>query len=230
MNERGATMSTTAQNVAGQCPVMHGAITTGDTSVTEWWPNTLNLDILHQHDSKTNPMGEDFDYREAVKSLDVEALKKDLHALMTDSQEWWPADWGHYGGLMIRMAWHAAGTYRTADGRGGGGTGNQRFAPLNSWPDNGNLDKARRLLWPIKQKYGNQLSWTDLIILAGNIAYESMGLKTFGFGFGRADIWHPEKDIYWGSEKEWLAPTDNPHSRYSGERDLENPLAAVRWA
>ena len=227
MNERGATMSTTAQNVAGQCPVMHGAITTGDTSVTEWWPNTLNLDILHQHDSKTNPMGEDFDYREAVKSLDVEALKKDLHALMTDSQEWWPADWGHYGGLMIRMAWHAAGTYRTADGRGGGGTGNQRFAPLNSWPDNGNLDKARRLLWPIKQKYGNKLSWADLIILAGNIAYESMGLKTFGFGFGRADIWHPEKDIYWGSEKEWLAPTDNPHSRYSGERDLENPLAAV---
>ena len=220
-------MSTTAENVTGQCPVMHGAITTGDTSVTEWWPNTLNLDILHQHDSKANPMGENFDYREAVKSLDVEALKKDLHALMTDSQEWWPADWGHYGGLMIRMAWHAAGTYRTADGRGGAGTGNQRFAPLNSWPDNGNLDKARRLLWPIKKKYGNKLSWADLIILAGNVAYESMGFKTFGFGFGRADIWHPEKDIYWGSEKEFLATSDNPHSRYSGERDLENPLAAV---
>ena len=220
-------MSKTAQNTAGQCPVMHGAITTGNKSVTEWWPNTLNLDILHQRDTKTNPMDEDFDYREAVKSLDVEALKKDLHAFMTDSQEWWPADWGHYGGLMIRMAWHAAGTYRTADGRGGGGTGNQRFAPLNSWPDNGNLDKARRLLWPIKQKYGNQLSWADLILLAGSIAYESMGLKTFGFGFGRADIWHPEKDIYWGSEKEWLAQTDNPNSRYSGERELENPLAAV---
>jgi catalase-peroxidase len=220
-------MSATAAKVTGQCPVMHGAMTTGDMSVTEWWPNTLNLDILHQYDTKTDPMGQDFDYREAVKSLDVEALKKDLHALMTDSQEWWPADWGHYGGLMIRMAWHAAGTYRTADGRGGGGTGNQRFAPLNSWPDNGNLDKARRLLWPIKKKYGNKLSWADLIILAGNIAYESMGLKTFGFGFGRADIWHPEKDIYWGSEKEWLAPSDNPNSRYSGERELENPLAAV---
>jgi catalase-peroxidase len=206
---------------------MRGAITTADTTVTEWWPNTLNLDILHQHDTKTNPMGEDFDYRDAVRSLDVAALKKDLHALMTDSQEWWPADWGHYGGLMIRMAWHAAGTYRTADGRGGAGTGNQRFAPLNSWPDNTNLDKARRLLWPIKKKYGNKLSWADLIVLAGNIAYESMGLKTFGFGFGREDIWHPEKDIYWGAEKEWLAPTANPHSRYSGERELENPLAAV---
>ncbi len=220
-------MSSTGDKVTGQCPVMHGAITTADTSVTEWWPKTLNLDILHQHDTRTDPMGADFDYREAVKSLDVDALKKDLHALMTDSQEWWPADWGHYGGLMIRMAWHAAGTYRTADGRGGGGTGNQRFAPLNSWPDNANLDKARRLLWPIKKKYGNKLSWADLILLAGSIAYESMGLKIFGFGFGRADIWHPEKDIYWGSEKEWLAPTDNPNSRYSGERDLDNPLAAV---
>jgi len=193
----------------------------------EWWPNALNLDILHQHDSKTDPMGASYNYREEVKKLDVAALKQDLHALMTDSQDWWPADWGHYGGLMIRMSWHAAGTYRIADGRGGAGTGNQRFAPLNSWPDNANLDKARRLLWPIKKKYGNKLSWADLIAYAGTIAYESMGLKTFGFAFGREDIWHPEKDIYWGSEKEWLAPTDNPHSRYSGERDLENPLAAV---
>ncbi len=210
-----------------KCPVMRGAVTTEETSVTEWWPKNLNLDILHQHDTKTDPMGEGFDYREAVRSLDVEALKKDLHALMNDSQDWWPADWGHYGGLMIRMAWHAAGTYRIADGRGGAGTGNQRFAPINSWPDNANLDKARRLLWPIKKKYGNQVSWADLIILAGTIAYESMGLKTFGFGFGREDIWHPEKDTYWGSEKEWLATSDNPDSRYSGERDLENPLAAV---
>ena len=210
-----------------KCPVMHGAITVSDASVTEWWPKTLNLDILHQHDTKTNPMGEGFDYREALKSLDVKALKQDLHALMNDSQDWWPADWGHYGGLMIRMAWHAAGSYRIADGRGGAGTGNQRFAPLNSWPDNANLDKARRLLWPIKQKYGNKISWADLIILAGTIAYESMGLKTYGFAFGREDIWHPEKDIYWGSEKEWLAPSDNPNSRYSGERELENPLAAV---
>jgi catalase-peroxidase len=206
---------------------MHGAITTENTSVTEWWPKTLNLDILHQHDSKTDPMGEDFDYRKTVQSLDVDALKKDLHALMTDSQDWWPADWGHYGGLMIRMAWHAAGTYRIADGRGGAGTGNQRFAPINSWPDNGNLDKARRLLWPIKKKYGNKISWADLIILAGNVAYESMGLKTYGFAFGREDIWHPEKDTYWGSEKEWLAPSGSEGSRYSGERDLENPLAAV---
>jgi catalase-peroxidase len=214
-------------NSGGKCPVMHGAVTSSSMVKTQWWPKALNLDILHQHDSKTNPLGADFNYREAVKTLDVKALKKDLTALMTDSQDWWPADWGHYGGLMIRMAWHAAGTYRVADGRGGAGTGNQRFAPLNSWPDNANLDKARRLLWPIKQKYGNQLSWADLIILAGNVAYESMGLKTFGFGFGRADIWHPEKDIYWGSEQEWLAPSDNPNSRYSGERDLENPLAAV---
>ncbi len=210
-----------------KCPVMHGGNTAAGKSVMEWWPKALNLDILHQHDSKTNPLGKDFDYREALKKLDVDALKKDLHALMTDSQEWWPADWGHYGGLMIRMAWHAAGSYRVADGRGGGGTGNQRFAPLNSWPDNANLDKARRLLWPIKKKYGNKVSWADLIILAGNIAYESMGFKTFGFGFGREDIWHPEKDTYWGSEKEWLAPSGSEGSRYSGERDLENPLAAV---
>jgi catalase-peroxidase len=206
---------------------MHGANTATHQSVMDWWPNALHLDILHQHDRKTDPLGADFDYREAVKTLDVAALKRDLHALMTDSQPWWPADWGHYGGLMIRMAWHAAGSYRVADGRGGAGTGNQRFAPLNSWPDNANLDKARRLLWPIKKKYGNRLSWADLIVLAGTIAYESMGLKTFGFGFGRPDIWHPEKDVYWGSEKEWLAPTANPHSRYSGDRELANPLAAV---
>ncbi|EHK9074405.1 catalase/peroxidase HPI [Vibrio parahaemolyticus] len=219
----------TQQNAhsAGKCPVMHGSMTTNDRTEKNWWPKSLNLDILHQHDAKTNPMPSDFDYQEEVKKLDFAALKQDLIALMTDSQEWWPADWGHYGGLMIRMSWHAAGTYRIADGRGGAGTGNLRFAPLNSWPDNANLDKARRILWPIKKKYGNQLSWADLIAYAGTMAYESTGLKTFGFGFGREDIWHPEKDIYWGSEKEWLAPTNNPNSRYSGERDLENPLAAV---
>jgi len=210
-----------------KCPVMHGGATESSMSNIEWWPKALNLDILHQHDSMTNPMAAGFNYQEEVKKLDVAALKKDLHALMTDSQAWWPADWGHYGGLMIRMSWHAAGTYRTADGRGGAGTGNQRFAPINSWPDNVNLDKARRLLWPIKKKYGNKLSWADLIACAGTIAYESMGLKTFGFGFGREDIWHPEKDTYWGSEKEWLAPSGSEGSRYSGERDLDNPLAAV---
>ena len=214
-------------NTVGKCPVMHGGATSTGVSNMDWWPKALSLDILHQQDSKTNPLGADFNYREAVKTLDVEALKADLKALMTDSQDWWPADWGHYGGLMIRMAWHSAGTYRIADGRGGAGTGNQRFAPLNSWPDNANLDKARRLLWPIKKKYGNKISWADLIILAGTMAYESMGFKTFGFGFGREDIWHPEKDTYWGSEKEWLAPSGSEGSRYSGERDLDNPLAAV---
>ncbi len=212
----------------GKCPVMHGGNTAMETSVVGWWPNALNLDILHQHDTKTDPMDKGFDYREEVKKLDVDALKKDLHALLTDSQEWWPADWGHYGGLMIRMAWHAAGSYRLADGRGGGGTGNQRFAPLNSWPDNTSLDKARRLLWPIKKKYGNKISWADLFILAGNIAYESMGLKTFGFGFGREDIWHPEIDVYWGAEKEWLAPSDERYDDVANPSTMENPLAAVQ--
>ncbi|WP_417290156.1 catalase/peroxidase HPI [Corallibacter sp.] len=216
------------QSTGGKCPFMHGGNTATDKTVTEWWPNALNLNILHQHDTKTNPMGEGFSYQEALKKLDVSSLKKDLHNLMTDSQDWWPADWGHYGGLMIRMAWHAAGTYRVSDGRGGGGTGNQRFAPLNSWPDNVSLDKARRLLWPIKKKYGNKVSWADLIILAGTIAYESMGLKTFGFAFGREDIWHPEQDIYWGAEKEWLAPSDERYDDVNSPDTMENPLAAVQ--
>ncbi|QPC45924.1 catalase/peroxidase HPI [Mangrovibacillus cuniculi] len=211
---------------AGKCPFSHGSATTVKASTTptkNWWPNQLNLSILHQHDQKSNPMDPDFNYREAFKELDYDALKADLHKLMTDSQDWWPADYGHYGGFFIRMAWHAAGTYRTGDGRGGGGTGAQRFSPLNSWADNGNLDKARRLLWPIKQKYGNKISWADLLLLTGNVAIESMGGKTFGFGGGRPDIWHPEEDIYWGSETEMLG--DN---RYSGDRELENPLAAVQ--
>ena len=211
----------------GMCPVAHGANTESGNTPMAWWPKSLNLDILHQQDTKTNPMGPSFNYRDELKKLDVAALKKDMKELMTTSQDWWPADWGHYGGLMIRMAWHSAGTYRISDGRGGAGTGNQRFAPINSWPDNENLDKARRLLWPLKKKYGNKISWADLMILAGTIAYESMGLKTFGFSFGREDIWHPEKDIYWGSEKEWLQKSGGEGSRYSGERDLANPLAAV---
>ena len=212
-----------------KCPVMHGSATTPAAPTNAgWWPNQLNLRILHQNSSLSNPMGPVFDYAEAFEKLDYQALKQDLQALMTDSQDWWPADWGHYGGFFIRMAWHAAGTYRVGDGRGGAGTGQQRFAPLNSWPDNGNLDKARRLLWPIKQKYGNQISWADLFVLTGNVALESMGFKTFGFGGGRADVWEPEDDVYWGPETEWLATSDKPNSRYSGDRDLENPLGAVQ--
>jgi catalase-peroxidase len=210
-------------HAAGGARTQHGA-----QSNAQWWPNQLNLSILHQHQAVSNPMDADFDYRKEFQKLDYAALKKDLADLMTQSQDWWPADWGHYGGLFIRLAWHASGTYRIADGRGGAGTGNQRFAPLNSWPDNGNLDKGRRLLWPIKQKYGNQISWADLFILSGNVAMETMGFKTFGFGGGRADIWAPEEDAYWGAEKEWLATSDKPNSRYSGNRELENPLAAVQ--
>lgn len=213
---------------AGKCPVMHGGNTASGKSVTEWWPNALNLDILHQHDTKTNPLGTSFNYREALKTLDVEALKADLRALMTDSQEWWPADWGSYVGMMARVTWHAAGSYRVTDGRGGANTGNQRFAPLNSWPDNVNTDKGRRLLWPIKKKYGNKISWADLIALAGTIAYDVAGLKTFGFAFGREDIWAPEKDTYWGDEKEWLAPSDGRYGDVTKPATLENPLAAVQ--
>ena len=212
---------------SGKCPVMHGGSTTQETSVTKWWPKSLNLDMLHQHDKKTDPLGSNFSYKEELRNLDFSALEKDMHSLMTTPQDWWPADWGHYGGLMIRMAWHAAGTYRISDGRGGAGTGNLRFAPLNSWPDNTNLDKARRLLWPIKRKYGNSISWADLFILAGNIAYESMGLKMFGFSYGREDIWHPEKDIYWGSEKEFLAPSEERYADLKDTSTMENPLAAT---
>ncbi|MAD45098.1 MAG: catalase/peroxidase HPI [Oceanospirillaceae bacterium] len=215
-------------NNAGKCPVMHGGNTASGNDNMAWWPNALNLDILHQHDTKTDPLGDDFDYHEALKSLDVEALKQDLRDLISSSQDWWPSDWGSYVGMFARVAWHAAGSYRLADGRGGGGTGNQRFAPLNSWPDNVNTDKGRRLLWPIKKKYGNKISWADLIILSGTIAYEVAGLKTFGFAFGRKDIWHPEKDTYWGAEKEWLAPSDGRYGDVSKPDTMENPLAAVQ--
>jgi len=212
-----------------KCPFNHSAATAGGgTQNQDWWPNRLKIELLSQHSEKTDPMGGDFDYASEFKSLDYDALKKDLAALMTDSQDWWPADFGHYGGLFVRMAWHSAGTYRTGDGRGGAGRGQQRFAPLNSWPDNGNLDKARRLLWPIKQKYGRKISWADLMILAGNVALETMGFKTFGFGGGREDVWEPDQDVYWGRENEWLATSDKPNARYSGDRDLENPLAAVQ--
>ena len=214
--------------MSDKCPVPHGANTSANQTPTSWWPNALNLDILHQFDSKTNPMGAGFDYRKEVQSLDYDALKRDLIEVLTTSQSWWPADWGHYGPLMIRMAWHSAGTYRIADGRGGAGNGTQRFAPLNSWPDNTNLDKARRLLWPVKKKYGTKLSWADLFILAGTVAYESMGLKTFGFAFGREDVWHPEKDIYWGKEKQWLAPSDERYGSVEKPSTLANPLAAVQ--
>ncbi|MGO2146929.1 catalase/peroxidase HPI [Halomonas sp.] len=214
--------------MSGKCPVMHGGNTAASKSNTDWWPNALNLDILHQHDTKTNPLGEDFNYREALQTLDVEALKADLRQLITQSQEWWPADWGSYVGMFARVAWHAAGSYRLADGRGGGGTGNQRFAPLNSWPDNANTDKGRRLLWPIKKKYGNKISWADLMILSGTVAYEVAGLKTFGFAFGREDIWHPEKDTYWGAEKEWLAPSDGRYGDVAKPDTMHNPLAAVQ--
>lgn len=211
----------------GVCPVMHGGNTSSDNSVTKWWPESLNLDILHQHGKLTDPMDTDFNHRKAMKTLDFDAVKADVNAQLTDSQDWWPADWGHYGGLMIRLAWHASGSYRMGDGRGGAATGNIRFAPLNSWPDNASLDKARRLLWPVKKKHGNGLSWADLIVLAGNTAYESMGFKTFGFGFGRKDIWGPEKDVYWGGENEWLAPSENRYADLDTPSTLENPLAAV---
>ena len=216
------------KQTAGKCPVMHGGMTALGTTVMDWWPNALNFDILHQHDMKTNPLGKDFNYREELKKLDVEGLKNDLRALMNESQEWWPADWGSYVGMFARVAWHSAGSYRLADGRGGGGTGNQRFAPLNSWPDNVNTDKGRRLLWPIKRKYGNKISWADLMILAGTIAYEVAGLKTYGFAFGREDVWHPEKDTYWGAEKEWLAPSDSRYEDITRPDTMQNPLAAVQ--